>query len=1312
MHPKPNAVFLRFLVSRPVFLRLTLFALPVTVCTFVHAQSAAVVTFEQEVAWHPLGHPEAAVGNWMAEGAHFEGEIPQAIWEVPIASRWQGVEVLDFEEDWAAVDSSDLVLGQTRALHHRPPTPFIRVTENSIQIAQPLLRWSPSAGRFERLMAIRGVLGESPIPSASAGGQRMTSWPASTPLAEGEFLRLAIPDDGVYRIDATLLNDAGLDPDTIDPRRLVLYGNGGHMLPMDNAAPRPLGLKTAGLSWVGGSSDSSWAGGGAFLFFGQGPDAWTFDTGSQRFSHQKHPYSDSAFYFLRLDAPLNVPGARVPAPSSPVGVGDGQVVNAYTQCVFHESETHSPNRSGREWFGERFLPNEVRTIALATPYARDEPGRLVVRAAVKSLGTPSTLRVTAGDADLAITPSATSDFSTSNVANIASATWTGFVATGVDAGAGLVAEATLDASVSDAVAWLDYVTLEQPSDLRFGGNALQFAGVVDTAAGTWTTYELTADGGLSWVWDVTDPSAPQPMNVVPVDGEPSRYRFDAMKDSLRTFCAYAGYGAQRPAVGGRVRNNNLHALDSADLVVLTVPAYWEEATDLAQIHAEEGLRTAVVLQEDVFNAFSSGNPDPTAIKMMMQMLWDKAELAQDTTLRPKYLQIFGDGTFVNRNLPQNTPYVITYQSENSISPTGSYVSDDYFGFLGEQYGEGIGDKMAIGVGRIPCSSQQEAAQYLAKVQAYVQGAGLAQDAGNCADGDTLGRFGDWRNRIVFVADDMDGNGGPTEKVHMTNSDEHAGKIRALHNDFEIEKIYLDAYPQLSTPGGERYPDAEDAIERSVARGALIVNYIGHGGERGWAHERVLDNATVQEWTNLAHMPLFMTATCELARFDDPEAETAGELTVMNPDGGAIAMLTTTRVVFSGSNQQLNRAFYDIVLEDTPQNPLRLGDIARVTKNDPQVANSSNKRNFSLLGDVALRLAYPEFEVKTSAVPDTLRALDVVQVTGYVSDANGDTLTDFNGLVYPKVYDKMTTVTTLNNDAGPTPHVFEVYRNVLHKGVAEVANGTFAFSFSVPADIDQTFGPGRISFYATDGTRDGHGHDESFVVGGFNPDAPVDMTPPTIALHLNDTNFVSGGLASPNPTLFARLSDASGINASGLGIGHDIKAVLDGASDAAIVLNEFYTADLNTYVSGTVRYGLADLSPGLHTIEFVAWDVANNKGTASLDFVVAESLAAAIAEFTSFPNPANEEVTFRFEHNLACQFADIVIDVTDMQGRRVAELSTTMEASGFRSQPVTWDLRNGPLGGQVGPGFYVARMRLTTAAGEVVQYADKILVLRP
>jgi hypothetical protein len=812
--------------------------------------------------------------------------------------------------------------------------------------------------------------------------------------------------------------------------------------------------------------------------------------------------------------------------------------------------------------------------------------------------------------------------------------------------------------------------------------------------------------GLQTVWDVTNGNQPVQLSLVQSE---SNSAWNAQLDTTRRFAVFSNYGFPEPAFVGRVDNLDLHQYERADLVIATRAQYMEAAQRLANIHADEGLEVLVVTQRGVFDDFSSGSVDPTALKMLMMMLRDRA--MQGGWAPPRYLQLFGDGTFANRSDLMATPFVVTYQSENSISPTSSYVSDDYFGFLEDQYGEGIGDKMAIGVGRIACSSVDEANAMVDKVEAYLQQPNAEVSDSGCADG-TEGDDGRWRNRICFVSDDMDGNGGPTEIEHMQNSDEHADKLADNHSEYDVVKIYLDAYPQESTPGGERYPDAQDAIDRQVRDGALIMNYIGHGGEKGWSHERVLNTTTIQNWTNLKRMPLFMTATCELARYDDPDVNSAGEMMVMNPDGGAIAMLTTTRVVFSGSNQQLNRAFYDVALYDTASTALRLGDIARATKNDPQVSNSSNKRNFTLLGDVALQLNYPEHSVQLTSVPDTLKALDQASVSGFVSDRSGALLSDFSGIAHVKVFDKSSQITSLNNDGAPNPHAFEVHRNVLFSGVASVQNGLFNFDFVVPRDIDYSFGQGRISAYAVSDSSDAHGATNDLIIGGVSEDYLEDLVPPLVELYINDTLFESGGLTDNNPLLFARLFDEGGINSSGVGIGHDIRVILDEESSQSVVLNDFYTSDLNTYQGGTVRYAFSNLEDGPHSLSLTAWDVYNNKGTGSVDFVVAADFEAALGEVLAFPNPSSNGFQFSIEHNQVCQEGTMTLEVFSSQGQMMHSTQFPWHVEGFKNNEVRWDALDQSTGSRVAGGVYLFRISLQAENGSVVQYADQIVVLRP
>lgn len=1265
-----------------------------------------------DVDWLSSEDSLVPVGQFAPVDGFWLDEIPWSVFELELPAHWRNAQDLVTQPEWVVIDAEELTERQRSLLEfektHGDLNWRFSVVEGALigQIQTPLLRYDAEREKFEKLEQFQFALGALQTAGAAVNQmqyKRTRNWPLTSPLSVGDFIRISVPSDGVYRIDKDWVLSAGFDPDTLDPRKLKLYGNGGRMLPTDNAEARPLGLMPVAVNFEG-EEDGTWDADDALYFWGEGPDDWKPEGAVSSWAHRNNDYNLKATYFLQLDGAELGESFRIES-QLPFALESDTLITTYWSQQFHELELESVNRSGREWFGESFGIVPSRTFPFSVPYATEKPGRMEFRVAAQSMGASSSFSLNAGEVSASASPSYTSQTSTSNVANLASGSQTGVLTSGSGLNARIDVDVDFAAAVPGALGWLDYIRIVQECDLNMASPQLSFYADQDPSQEL-GEYRLTQPIGLKAVWDITDGN--QPVRMV-LNQTESFSTWKSSLDTTRRFVAFSNYGISEPTYNGRVDNVDLHQYERADLVIVTRTQYMEAAQRLATIHADEGLGVLVVSQRSVFDEFSSGNVDPTAIKMFMMMLRDRA--LQGGWEPPRYLQLFGDGTFANRSDLMATPFIVTYQSENSISPTSSYVSDDYFGFLEDQYGEGIGDKMALGVGRIACSSLDEANAMVDKIEAYLEHPSAEASASGCADG-AEGDDGRWRNRICFVSDDMDGNGGPTEIEHMQNSDEHADKLAENHSEYDVVKIYLDAYPQESTPGGERYPDAQDAIDRQVQDGALIMNYIGHGGEKGWSHERVLNTTTIQNWSNLQRMPLFMTATCELARYDDPEVDSAGEMMVMNPDGGAIAMLTTTRVVFSGSNQQLNRAFYDVALFDTAATALRLGDIARATKNDPQVSNSSNKRNFTLLGDVALKLNYPEHSVQLTSVPDTMKALDQASVAGFVADESGALLNDFSGIVHVKVFDKPSQITSLNNDGAPNSHAFEVHRNVLFSGVASVENGQFTFDFVVPRDIDYSLGQGRISAYAVSDSSDAHGATNDFVIGGVSEDFEEDLDPPLVELFINDTLFENGGLTDDKPVLIARLFDAGGINSSGVGIGHDIRMILDEESSQSVVLNDFYTSDLNTYQGGTVRYAFSDLEDGPHSINLTAWDVFNNKGTGSVDFVVASNLEAAIGEVLAFPNPSTAGFQFSIEHNQVCQEGLMTLEVFSSHGRLVHSTQFPWHVEGFKNNDIRWDALDQSTGSRVSSGVYLFRMSLRAENGSVVQYADQIVVLRP
>ncbi|MBE0641722.1 MAG: type IX secretion system sortase PorU, partial [Bacteroidales bacterium] len=477
---------------------------------------------------------------------------------------------------------------------------------------------------------------------------------------------------------------------------------------------------------------------------------------------------------------------------------------------------------------------------------------------------------------------------------------------------------------------------------------------------------------------------------------------------------------------------------------------------------------------------------------------------------------------------------------------------------------------------------------------------------------------------------------------------------------------------------------------------------------------VLEIQDIGTWKNKYNMPVFVTATCEFSRFDDPERVSAGELTFLSTQGGAIALFTTTRLSFSSSNFALNLNFYDKVFKKINGKFPKMGDVIRLSK----TPSNPNIRNFILLGDPALRLAYPEHRVFTSSIngrvidgkTDTLRALSKVTITGRIGNESGQTLTSFNGIIYPTIYDKPAEVITKGNDVDSSPRKFMLQKNILYKGKASVVDGEYSFTFVVPKDIAYRMDYGRISYYATDGETDAAGFYENIMIGGSAPDSPIDDNGPEISLYMNDTNFVMQGITDENPVMLAYVRDSSGVNTVGNGIGHDIIAILDGNTEQSIVLNDYYEADLDSYRSGVIRYPFFGLAEGKHTLQLKVWDVYNNSSTAYIEFEVADSDNLTLNHLYSYPNPMQDHTWFVFEHNQPGMELDIDLRIYALDGRMVHAIRQRSYTVGYRTEPMLWDGRmdNGmPVPG----GFYVYRVRVDGGNGYSNEMSGKMIIAR-
>ncbi len=1126
-------------------------------------------------------------------------------------------------------------------------------------------------------------------------------------LSDGTWYKISIPADGIYRIDRPFLEANGINANEINPNQVNVYGNTGDLLPFDNSLFRNDDL-VINPTYFEGNSDTSWDNGEYLLFYGDGPNSWEYITGDDilNFQQDRHPYSDLAYYFIRIDdaIPMRIADAQLP-----IGASD-YTSASFDDFSFHETDATNLVKSGREWLGENFNLSTQLLLNFGFPNILNQTGYIDIAAAGRSLGGTSRF-----DFELNSNESLSFDMAevgtdpTSDVVRMTTETLA-FNPSSDNI------QLTIDFNKfsDESEGWLDYVALQCRRSLIMSGSFMDFRDKEAIGTGT-VKYQI--DGVFSpnsfKVWNVSTPTSPTNIEFETAGEQVS---FNYSGQNLETFVAFTNSSFQSPDFLGSVENQNLHALSDIDYVIVSNKNLLTASEQLAELHREDGLIVAVVTPDQVFNEFSSGNPDVTAIKMFMKMLYDDA--AGDSELAPKFLCIMGDGTYQNKNISSSSPFVISYHSKNSVSPVASYVSDDYFGLLDDDESELTSDKMDIGIGRIIARSEEEALQMVDKIRRY-KSTNSSPDGGAACIGDgSNSSFGSWRNKVVFISDDQDGNNIDGD-VHMDYSNELGDSITLNHNEFNIEKIYADAYEQTSTPGGERYDDAKDAIQRAVQDGALVVNYIGHGGEKGWAHERILDIPTIRNWTNSNRLPVFVTATCELTRFDDPDFLSAGELIFLNPDGGAIAMMTTTRIVFSGSNQSLARAYYNAAFGEDTQVSITLGEVYQATKN---AVNGTNQKNFSLIGDPALVMVHPKNNVYTTAIndtdvsqfQDTLKALETVTVSGFVGDVNGAILTDFNGFVYPTVYDKAQTLFSRGNDATEdnniVPFPFKLIKNVLYNGKATVTNGTFEFTFVIPRDINYQVGNGRISYYAVDGSKDGHGSYSDFKIGGSSDDVILNDQGPLIELFLNDESFVNGGLTDQKPILLSKLQDENGINTVGNGIGHDLKAVIDENTSQAIVLNDYYEADEDSFQSGQIRFQLAELSEGTHTLSLKVWDTHNNSSEEVLEFTVVSSEELALEHVLNYPNPFTTNTEFMFEHNAACNTLDTQIQIFTVGGNLVKTINQRIESSGYKADGIFWN-GNDEYGDELARGVYVYKVKITTPEGLNTEEFQKLVLLK-
>ena len=790
--------------------------------------------------------------------------------------------------------------------------------------------------------------------------------------------------------------------------------------------------------------------------------------------------------------------------------------------------------------------------------------------------------------------------------------------------------------------------------------------------------------------------------AVEVKDENGKQIMGAVLDNPNYFLAFKPANALLPNLLGKVENQNLHSLGHTDYIIITHSDFIVAANQLADFHRNHYKRRVVVADiEKIYNEFGGGRPDVTAMRDFVKMFYDRATDSKD---QPQFLLLMGDASYDMKGIETHRSYVPSYNSRQSLKPPNSYNSDDYFSFLDEiegNWGEYSSNpenhSCDIGVGRLPVESASEAEEVVKKIMNYVQ------------NPTTLGN---WRNKIVILADHKNGDWN-------THIDQAEGLNKIIHKrnpSINPNKVYIDNYPIVRTSEGERCPIAKKEFINSVKNGALLVNYTGHGAQSNLTGAAIFQKGDIGSLNNFDNLSFWVTATCEWGRFDEPEFRSGGETLLLDPEGAAIGLFTSVRVVYAAYNYMFNANFYYNVFEyDTVNQRHRyLGEVYQHTKDMSWAGTGVNSRNFTLLGDPGIMLNYPQYQTvitkinqkNIDTIPQTLKGLSLVTIEGEIQNIHNQKLTNFNGKINPTVFDKPDL-----NITKTYPYSFFQQNNVLYNGLATVKNGEFTFQFVVPKNISTDTGFGKISLYAFNETTDAGGFYENIQFCCTDSSAIQSDAPPTIQLFINDLKWKNGGLiTTPSPTLLATLADDKGINTTSLGVGREITAILDENTLNPIILNDFYQPELDKYNKGTISYNINELANGYHTLSLKIWDIANQSTTATTSFLVSSNEQLGINSFHTAPNPFSSANKFVFTHNKAGEELNIQIQIYSISGSLVTKLSGNQRTTNNLFE-IEWDGTNNN-GLKLSNGLYFYKSKVTLPrTNEIIEYVGKIVYIR-
>lgn len=1136
--------------------------------------------------------------------------------------------------------------------------------------------------------------------SSSKNNAALKVGTTTNPLSSGNFYKIKVDKSGVFKITYDFLVQNGINPASVNPKNFRIYGNGGIMLPEHNQDTRYSALQENAIVVVG-EEDGVWNNGDYALFYAQGPDGYNLYSQSNGNGYKrretrvdasnglKNVYEDFAYYFINFD---KGPGKRVTTEDTPA---TGHLISRYDEYQVLNKDEKNILKIGRVWTeNESFANPKTITFNTASPILTGETVRYRTRiVAYSAQGNNVTINTNNLNSQIFTVPINTNaDFTYFPIRYEGT--------TNTISGNTISFNYNPNISANpNGIFYIDYAEVQYKQELKFNGIQMNFRDFsIYSGSNQSYSFSVSNAGGIEQIWDVTDiTNATRKVNKSTTNST-FNFGYIANKPNFNNeFVAFRADAAYIPAFVGKIENQNLSDLQNIDYLIITSAEMMTQAQRLAAYHQNtNNFTTAVVDVRKIYNEFSSGSQDATAIRDFITKL-------NTAPNQLKYVFILGDTSYDFRERTSgNTNIVPSYQSEQSENFVSSFVTDDYFVMTKPQTVTSLQLNMPdVPIGRLPAATVQEAALLIDKTLAYY----------NALPGQSS-PFGEWRMKLDFVADDDNDGGTPFHNI-MNTSLQNVFEGATDKPEYNVRKLYLDSFVAQNTAGGQRYPQVNQAISNDVGN-SLYLFYFGHGGINGWAQERVLSTTEVQNFFNYSNVysrfPLVCTITCEFTLWDEPLTNSVGEQVIKHKKGGAATMITSSRALAVVYGINFTGKFTEEIFKLYSDDFETLGNSFLKSKQTYTGPGGNDFVKVNYLGDPAMKLNRPQknlvIDQIETPVPGLIRALDFVKITGHINNPNGTLNTTFNGRVAINIFDKKLDKQTLNNDGNLTPILhYKEEGSAIVKASGQVQNGLFTVEFYVPNDINYTIGDGRILAYADNKKIDVF-NNQTYSVGDINPNGLNDNEPPKVKLYMNNTNFANGGITNQNPMLLACITDDTGINSTGAGIGHDITTYLDGEIINTVVLNDFYASgdgngclnpSLQDYQKGNVTYPFRNLTPGEHLLTFKVWDINNNSTTETLKFIVKDEAEQKliINRPLNWPNPFTNKTYIQFEHNCD-DILDVNVQIYTITGKLVKTISTTVIAEpflqGYRTpkQAIEWDGKD-DFGDTVGKGTYIFKI---------------------